>query len=172
MGDGMSNSTKSDLRSLLVMRHGEAADGVLDHARPLTPRGEKEVGVMARWLAARVEQGELACPTLYASPFLRAQQTAQQISDALGCPVQTLSFITPDDRISTVINWLLNLPEEGPVMLVSHMPLVGELAGLLVDGPLSRGMSFSTAAIAELEGEVWAMGCAQLKCYTQPSQLG
>ena len=56
-------------------------------------------------------------------------------------------------------------------MLVSHMPLVGDLAGLLVEGAPAQGLGFPTAAIAELEADVWAAGCAQLKRFTQPSQL-
>ncbi|MFC7367546.1 phosphohistidine phosphatase SixA [Vreelandella zhaodongensis] len=167
----MSHSASGGARRLLIMRHGEAAPGVVDHARPLTPRGEQEVGVMARWLAMRTEQGELECPVVYASPFVRAQQTARLISDALGCPLQTLPLITPDDRPSIVSDWLLRLPDDGPVMLVSHMPMVGELTGLLVDGSTNRGVGFPTAAIAELEADVWAAGCAQLKHFTQPSQL-
>jgi len=161
----------SGMNSVLIMRHGEAAPGFPDHARPLTPRGEREADAMARWLASRVEQGELALPMLYASPYVRAQQTAQRISDALGAPLNTLSFITPEDPPSDVSEWLLTHRDDAPIMLVSHMPLVGDLAGLLVEGAPSQGVGFPTAAIAELEADVWAAGCAQLKRFTQPSQL-
>ena len=161
----------SGMNSVLIMRHGEAAPGFPDHARPLTPRGEREADAMARWLASRVEQGELALPMLYASPYVRAQQTAQRISDALGAPLNTLSFITPEDPPSDVSEWLLTHRDDAPIMLVSHMPLVGDLAGLLVEGTPSQGVGFPTAAIAELEADVWAAGCAQLKRFTQPSQL-
>ena len=161
----------SGMNSVLIMRHGEAAPGFPDHARPLTPRGEREADTMARWLASRVEQGELALPMLYASPYVRAQQTAQRISDALGAPLNTLSFITPEDPPSDVSEWLLTHRDDAPIMLVSHMPLVGDLAGLLVEGTPRQGVGFPTAAIAELEADVWAAGCAQLKRFTQPSQL-
>ena len=161
----------SGMNSVLIMRHGEAAPGFPDHARPLTPRGEREAETMARWLASRVEQGELTLPMLYASPYVRAQQTAQRISDALGVPLNTLSFITPEDPPSDVSEWLLTHRDDAPIMLVSHMPLVGDLAGLLVEGVPSQGVGFPTAAIAELEADVWAAGCAQLKRFTQPSQL-
>ena len=159
------------MNSVLIMRHGEAAPGFPDHARLLTPRGEREAETMARWLASRVEQGELTLPMLYASPYVRAQQTAQRISDALGVPLNTLSFITPEDPPSDVSEWLLTHRDDAPIMLVSHMPLVGDLAGLLVEGAPSQGVGFPTAAIAELEADVWAAGCAQLKRFTQPSQL-
>ncbi|MBT2787459.1 MULTISPECIES: phosphohistidine phosphatase SixA [unclassified Halomonas] len=159
------------MADMLIMRHGEAAPGYPDQARRLTPHGEQEAEKMACWLAERVSAGELFVPRVYASPYARAQQTAQIISDALGVSLQTLNFITPDDPPSAVSGWLLEQPEGTPIMLVSHMPLVGELAGLLVEGSPAQGVGFPTAAIAEFEAEVWAAGCAQLTRFTQPSQL-
>ncbi|MEA2118318.1 phosphohistidine phosphatase SixA [Halovibrio sp. HP20-50] len=156
---------------VLMMRHGEAAPGSSDAARRLTFRGEREVEKMARWLAERVAVGELAMPRIYASPYARAQQTAQTLCDALGASLETLAIITPDDSPSGVSDWLLEQPEGAPIMLVSHMPLVGDLTGLLVEGSAAQGVGFPTAAIAELEADVWAAGCAQLKRITQPSQL-
>lgn len=164
---GMSNGEGR----LLLMRHGEAAPGFPDQDRPLTPRGEQEASDMANWLSLRIEQGELPCPALYASPYVRAQQTVQRFSAVLGCPVHTLDFITPDDTPSQVIDWLMAQPAGEVVLLVSHMPLVGNLAGQLVEGAPSHGLGFPTAAIAELKTEVWANGCAQLTRFTQPSQL-
>lgn len=156
---------------VLIMRHGEAAPGYPDQARRLTSRGEQEAEKIARWLAERVAAGELLMPLIYASPYVRAQQTAQKLCDALETPLATLDFITPDDAPGKVSDWLLEQPEGAPIILVSHMPLVGRLAGLLVEGTPAQAAGFPTAAIAELEGEVWAAGCAQLKRFTQPSQL-
>lgn len=169
----MSNSSgeNSGIGKVLIMRHGEAAAGFPDHARPLTPRGEQEASAMAHWLMNRIELGQLALPILYASPYVRAQQTAERLSDALGCPLKTLDFITPDDASSEVSDWLLSQVQSAPIMLVSHMPLVGDLTGFLVEGAIHQGIDFPTAAIAELEAQVWAAGCAQLKRFTQPSQL-
>ncbi|WP_018915719.1 phosphohistidine phosphatase SixA [Vreelandella zhanjiangensis] len=159
------------MSSLLIMRHGEAAPGFPDSQRILTPQGESEAAGMARWLAARRAKGELALPSLYASPYARAQQTAGIIADALGCPLNTLDFITPEDDPAEVCDWLLTQPESALIMLVSHMPLVGNLTELLVDGRFGQGLGFATAGVAELEADVWAAGCAQLKRYTPPSQL-
>ncbi|MDN3559371.1 phosphohistidine phosphatase SixA [Vreelandella neptunia] len=156
---------------VLIMRHGEAAPGYPDQARRLTPRGELEAEKMARWLAEHVAAGELGMPRIYASPYARAQQTAQRLCDALETSFETLDFITPDDSPRAVSDWLLEQPEGAPIMLVSHMPLVGDLAGLLVEGSPAKGIGFPTAAIAELEAEVLAAGCSQLRRFTQPSQL-
>jgi hypothetical protein len=67
---------------VLIMRHAEAAPGYPDQARRLTPHGELEAEKMARWLAERLAEGELSMPRIYASPYARAQQTAQR---ALRC---------------------------------------------------------------------------------------
>ena len=158
------------MNNLLIMRHGEAAPGFPDNQRLLTSRGEREAAAMARWLAARMEEGE-ARTSLYASPYARAQQTAELIAKTLGCPLETLEFITPEDDPAAVAEWLLTQPEDAPIMLVSHMPLVGNLTGLLVEGRPEQGIGFATAAIAELEADIWAAGCARLKRFTQPSQL-
>ncbi|MFB9867530.1 phosphohistidine phosphatase SixA [Vreelandella sulfidaeris] len=160
------------MAKVLIMRHGEAAPGHPDHTRRLTARGKQEVTRMARWLAERVANGELPMPRFYASPYVRAQQTAQLLCDELEASLETLEIITPDDAPCGVSDWLMSEPENVPLMLVSHMPLVGELAGLLVEGSAAQGLGFPTAAIAELEADVWAAGCARLTGFTQPSQVG
>ncbi|WP_235041986.1 phosphohistidine phosphatase SixA [Vreelandella profundi] len=159
------------MQRLLIMRHGEAAPGFPDNARRLTPRGMQEADTMARWLAQRVAKGELLMPSLYASPYVRAQQTAQALSDALGIGHETLDFITPDDAPAAISDWLLEQEDGAPIMLVSHMPLVGNLTSWLVEGSYAQGVGFPTAAIVELKAEIWAAGCAQLMSFTQPSQL-
>ncbi|WP_445000790.1 phosphohistidine phosphatase SixA [Halomonas mongoliensis] len=153
---------------LLVMRHGEAGHGVPDAERELTARGRREAERMAAWLAAR---DDLAGLRLLASPYRRAQQTAQRVGEALGLTVETLPIITPDDSPRAVADWLLEQPQGRPLLLVSHMPLVGALTGLLVEGRADRGLGFPTAALAELEAEVWAAGCARLVRFITPSDL-
>ncbi|QJQ99727.1 phosphohistidine phosphatase SixA [Halomonas sp. PGE1] len=153
---------------LLILRHGEAGAGWPDAERALTEHGRREVARQAAWLAERCD---LAGLHLLASPFLRARQTAAIIGEALGAAVETLPIITPDDDPAAVADWLLARPAERPRLLVSHMPLVGALTGLLVEGRADRGLGFSTAAVAELEADVWAAGCARLVGFTTPSDL-
>ncbi|SEM62819.1 phosphohistidine phosphatase SixA [Halomonas caseinilytica] len=156
--------------TLLIMRHGEAGAGSPDAARELTPRGHREATRMATWLAGR-DDLELSRLRLLASPYQRAQQTAAHIAEALGLTVEPLSLITPDDPPGAVLDWLLEASPEAPVMLVSHMPLVGALTGLLVEGRSDHGLGLPTAAIAELEAEVPAAGCARLTRFTTPDDL-
>ncbi|MCE8020617.1 phosphohistidine phosphatase SixA [Halomonas sp. MCCC 1A11036] len=152
---------------LYIMRHGEAAPGYPDSERELTARGRGEAERMARWLGARVAKGA----RLYVSPYVRARQTALPLAEALGAEPEVLPIITPDDAPEAVCVWLLANADEAPIVLVSHMPLVGLLTGLLVEGRGDHGLAFPTAAVVELDSTVWAAGCARLHRFTTPADL-
>ncbi|MDR5873891.1 phosphohistidine phosphatase SixA [Halomonas sp. CUBES01] len=155
---------------LWLMRHGEAGPGRPDEQRTLTPHGEQEVAKVADWLAARYTAQGWPTPRLLASPFRRAQQSAARLAQALAVPVETLPLITPDDPPEAVVEWLLE-QADAPLILVSHMPLVGALTETLVEGRTARGMGFPTAGLVELTAPVWASGCAQLQRFVHPGQL-
>ncbi|UYG02487.1 phosphohistidine phosphatase SixA [Halomonas sp. LR3S48] len=152
---------------LFLMRHGEAAPGHPDRERKLSDRGLAEAERMANWLGRQALEGA----RLYASPYLRACQTASPVARTLGVEPEVLPIITPDDSPAVVCDWLLSLEGDIPIVLVSHMPLVGALTALLVEGRADRGIAFPTAAVAELESEVWAAGCARLLRLTAPHDI-
>ncbi|WP_372613709.1 phosphohistidine phosphatase SixA [Halomonas sp.] len=155
---------------LLIMRHGQAGNGSPDASRTLTARGRDEGLCMATWLAGR-DDLDLSRLRLLASPYRRAQQTAELIAEALEAELETLPIITPDDSPVAAVDWLLELDGGEPLLLVSHMPLVAALTGLLVEGRSDRGPGFPTAAIAELEADVFANGCARIIRFTSPADL-
>jgi len=74
---------------LIMMRHGES-EGNRDRvftrtpAVPLTDRGRAQVREAASWIAARY-----APRRIVASPFVRAQQTAQELAAILAVPIET-----------------------------------------------------------------------------------
>lgn len=158
--------------ALWIMRHGQAAPGHPDPQRPLTDVGRQEVARMSMWLAERLDEAQLARLQIAASPYRRAQQTATIVADRLGKPVQELALVTPDDPIEPVIDWLQAHALASPWLLVSHMPLVGGLTGRLVEGDPRHSLPMPTAAVAELEAEVWAAGCARLRAFRHPAELG
>ncbi|WP_355661375.1 phosphohistidine phosphatase SixA [Halomonas salifodinae] len=152
---------------LWILRHGEAGPGTPDSARELTPRGHREVAAMAAWFGTR----EIGPCRVLASPYRRARQSAEPIAAALGVALEIHEGITPDDDPRAVADWLLAQAEGVPLVLVSHMPLVGALTGLLVEGRSSAGPGFATAGLAELEAEAWAAGCARLRGFITPADL-
>ncbi|RCV91932.1 phosphohistidine phosphatase SixA [Billgrantia montanilacus] len=152
---------------LLIMRHGEAAPGSIDAERKLTARGHAEAARMADWL----QYQELDEARVLSSPYVRARQTAEHLAASLEREVETLAIATPDEPPEVLSDWLLEQAGRGPFVLVSHMPLVGALTGFLVEGRSDRGLGFPTAAVAELEAEVWAAGCARLLRFMAPNDV-
>lgn len=156
---------------LWIMRHGEAAPGSPDSQRELTAHGRDEVSRMADWLAATMESSQLAALRIAASPYRRAQQTADIVAERLGTPIETLAMITPNDPLEPVVDWLQDNAQQVPWLLVGHMPLVGALSARLVDGDPRGSLPMPTAAIAALQAEVWAAGCARLVSFRHPGEL-
>nr|WP_286945737.1 phosphohistidine phosphatase SixA [Pseudomonas sp. UBA6718] len=143
--------------TLWLLRHGEAeARARSDAERPLTERGRKEVRRNAERLRGRPLQFILA------SPYLRAQQTAEIVREVLGLalPLTTVDWATPDDSPREAANRLDSYP--GHCLLVSHNPLLGQLAGFLQHGHLQGPLLLHTASLVELEGAAAIPGLMQL----------
>ncbi|MGO1343047.1 phosphohistidine phosphatase SixA [Chromohalobacter japonicus] len=159
------------MSNLYIMRHGEAVPGMPDSERSLTKQGEAEARAMGAWLESMLANDMRAALRIVASPYRRAQQTAQWMATPLERSVETLPIITPDDPLEPLIDWLQHEVAHTPCLLVSHMPLVGALVGRLVEGDVRASQPMPTATIAKLEADIWAAGCATLKHWQSPREL-
>jgi phosphohistidine phosphatase len=137
---------------LVVVRHGEAERSSGDDTvRALTTRGREEVVATARALAESLPGGgRVLC-----SPLLRARQTADLLAAELGLPApETVPGITPDDDPVRALRNLDKLLVAGrPLIVASHMPLVGALAALLEHGDMRLAPGVPTGAAIVLEGD-------------------
>ncbi|MGC8118963.1 SixA phosphatase family protein [Marinobacter sp. VGCF2001] len=147
---------------LIVMRHGEAGWHSRDQERELTEAGRTSVAAVAAQIAASPWRPA----RIWASPYVRARQTAAIVAEVLNCPIEEKSFITPDDDPGRCLDELLENPPS-PLMLVSHMPLVGSLSTLFVDGH-RQGIPFMTSQAVLLDMPVVGPGCADLKAQFLP----
>lgn len=148
---------------LLIMRHGEAGWHTLDHDRTLTEAGRAQSASVAQQIS-----GSPWRPTrIWASPLVRAQQTAAIVSEILNCPVEERAFIKPDDDPGVCLDALLERVPGERLMLVSHMPFVGALATLLVDGH-RRGIPFMTSQAVVIDLPVTGPGCGDLRAQFLP----
>ncbi len=147
---------------LWVLRHGEAEPRArTDAERNLTAHGREQVLRSAAQLLGQPLQAILA------SPYVRAQQTAALVHEALGFdkPVVTVPWLTPDTDPGQVIAALDALGLEH-VLLVSHQPLVGNLVGMLQHGHARAAEGMSTASLAQLEGDWPLAGLMTLRSMT------
>ncbi|MCY1279176.1 Phosphohistidine phosphatase SixA [compost metagenome] len=149
---------------LWLLRHGEAEPQArTDAERHLTAHGRKEV----TQTAAQLDGRPLAA--ILASPYVRAQQTAEQVREVLGLrlPITTVPWLTPDSAPGAALRQL-DAYEGQEVLLVSHNPFIGELGGLLVHGHRQQPLPMRTASLAELDGELFAAGSMELLALVHP----
>ncbi|MDP9533701.1 phosphohistidine phosphatase SixA [Pseudomonas protegens] len=132
---------------LWVLRHGQAeSHAPTDAQRNLTAHGREEVlGSAAQLIGQPIS-------AIIASPYVRAQQTAQLVREALGfeAEIRTVPWLTPEANPLLVLQ---QLDGADNLLLVSHQPLVGSLIGLLQHGHLRDPQPMNTASLAELEGD-------------------
>ena len=149
---------------LWLLRHGQAEpQAASDAARELTAHGRQEVQQAAAQLLGR------PLTAVMASPYVRAQQTAELVRLELGFSgsVQTVSWLTPDSDPRDALKYL-DEREHAEVLLVSHQPLIGALGGLLVHGHRQEPLPMRTASLAELEGDIPAAGLMELLALIHP----
>ena len=148
---------------LWILRHGEAqAHARTDAERELTEHGRAEVLRSAAHLIGQ------PISAIIASPYVRAQQTAQLVREALGFvpDIRTVPWLTPDGNPQQVLE---KLDTDENVLLVSHQPLVGNLVGALEHGHKQQPAVMSTASLAELEGEWPLAGLMTLRAIHSPA---
>jgi broad specificity phosphatase PhoE len=137
-------------RRLLLLRHGETYEPHLDTPMagpdedpqlPLTERGRERLHEIAKWIA------RVPIESAYASPYRRAQETAQIVAEPHGLSVATLGALS---------ELPLHPPRGGTLRDVAHryIGLVRDLAeraphDVLVDGDRSLG-DILDAALADI----------------------
>jgi phosphohistidine phosphatase len=112
---------------VILWRHADAEDGKPDLERKLTPKGEEQAALVAKWLIAHLPKQF----TVVASPAVRAQQTAA----ALGVQVKTIEALAPGASVDQILAVAKN---KKAVVIVGHQPDLGRAVAHLVAGVRSE----------------------------------
>jgi len=152
--------------NVFIMRHGEAqAKAETDRQRELAQQGREDIVQMAADYSSALGSIDV----IWASPYVRTQQTAKLLSEQLGKPVITQSFLQPSGNPIDTLS-ALEAHSENTVLIVSHQPLVG----VLVDGlaGLEPGRyRMGTGALACVTTQIYANGCCDLEWLHQPASV-
>jgi phosphohistidine phosphatase len=156
-------------RTLLLMRHAKSdyPAGVVDHDRPLAPRGIREAGLAGEWLRSSVPPID----AVLCSTAARARETLTRTG--LDAPV-TLDERLYDAVPGSVID-VINGVDDGvaTLLVIGHEPAMSNVAIGLAGAPGSSqaaaeriSTKFPTSAIAVLRADApWCdltMGAAVL----------
>ena len=133
---------------LYIMRHGQAGfSASSDSARPLTERGRQESRLVAKWLAPQIERLDRAIH----SPYLRAKETWQTVKEVLppAHAIEECGDLTPHGDADRMVSYLEVLAERNEaILVVSHLPLVGDLVAQLC---ATHAPAFHTGSVACVE---------------------
>lgn len=147
---------------LFLVRHGLAEAGdPYNKDRQLTERGLKQVEGAARWVKQQVSSPVV----VWASPYYRTLQTAEPFEKLLGSQVVPHRCLEPDQTPQKVIDELTESDQS--IVLVTHLPLVGRLASVLIDGQIFD-QPWSPAEVWHLTGDVAAAACMESKAVWYP----
>ncbi len=142
-----------------IVRHGEAelhSTSGRDQDRMLTDLGHRQARAIGVYLA-----GCRPMPArVIASPFVRAQQTAQMIGDALSVDVETDGRLGADRGLTEMVQAIESHRDQEALAVVGHMPTVGRLRTLITDGPTAQGASVGTGevAVVRIDGQELVAG--------------
>ncbi|HTL48060.1 MAG TPA: histidine phosphatase family protein [Verrucomicrobiae bacterium] len=143
---------------LYLVRHGAAMEGPDDDVRPLSGYGQRE----ARELAVFLKGGGLVPDTLWTSRKKRAVDTARILSEELGCPAaEQKAWLFPESSPQTAFGnieeYFVEYPA-GKLLVVSHLPLLPQLASLLTPSNWATCSMIPTAGCLHFEKTtVWSL---------------
>jgi phosphohistidine phosphatase len=136
-------------RRLTVLRHAKSdwPDGVIDHERPLGPRGRREAPLAGRWLQEHVGGIDL----VVCSSAERVRQTWALVASELD-PIPDARFDERlyDATVGSLIAVARGLPDEcGSALFIGHNPGLEDLVSVLTGGYCV----LKTSSIAVMSGE-------------------
>lgn len=156
-----------------ILRHGQAGSAPIDSQRTLTSKGREDITLGAQKFCDSLLNRNLPEPSLILySQWLRTTQTAQIVSSQFPrASVEPTDSLVPGATQSDVNATLSSVLEQAiaveHVTLVSHQPLVSELADYYLGYPNSVP-GLSPGALFTLEMGVSAQDCASLLFWAAP----
>lgn len=148
---------------VFVLRHGQAeTQQTTDEVRNLTAKGRADVAASAQYSLSELAQVQ----EIWASPLVRAQQTAEIVRDILAAQgvhlsIKTIDLITPESNPADLFD-LLQASKLNSVLLASHMPFVGDFLDAFCGS--ARGYhAMNTSSMALVECDVPAKDCGDLR---------
>ncbi|HEY7206669.1 MAG TPA: histidine phosphatase family protein [Gaiellaceae bacterium] len=168
------------MRTLYLLRHAKSSwadPGLVDHERPLAPRGIRD----AKRLAKHLRRSGVAPALVLCSTARRTQETLELVRPSLGTAVVQLEDGLYGAAAEQLLSRIRAVPDEvEAVLLVGHNPAVQDLTLLLAaEGARLADIraKLPTGALATLETSAASWSAldengARLVDYVVPKELG
>lgn len=158
-----------------IWRHGMAEAGAIDRQRNLTPAGRDDVGFGCHQFHEACVSRGLPSPTaILFSPWVRTAQTAEIIAGAFThASAAAEPALQPESDVAAVDSALAkrvaSTDAKQHVLLVSHQPLVSQLADHYL-GESGTVPSLTPGAMVTLTLDTPAAACGRLMFWAMPPE--
>lgn len=160
------------MMEIYILRHGIAEDTSAsgrDEDRQLTPEGIERM----RRSAQALKELRVSFDSIFASPYLRAQQTAAILLEELdlGRKLKTSPALVPHAFLPSILGELAEA-KPASVMLVGHEPHLSGLISWLLSGTPSSSITMKKGGLCKLRiDERLEPGSATLEWLLAPKHL-
>lgn len=142
---------------VLLVQHGTAKSKEQDPSRPLSEEGFRDTEKIAAWIGRH----SFSVAEIQHSGKKRAEETAlifaRQLMPENG--VVAVDGLKPNDDVLTFAERLSK--REDPVMIVSHLPFLNRLTGLMLAGDTERNLiTFTNSGVVCLQKEKYEWSIA------------
>ncbi len=162
------------MKRLILIRHAKSSwadEGQPDHDRPLNDRGRVDAPRIGAWLAARGFLPDVAL----VSTATRTQETWATLGPAFAAIPMTPRADLYNATASHVLRAVLEAPDVGIVLMLGHMPGIGDFARRMLAEPPDdpKFAQYPTAAttVIALDIDAWPQartGAGTLLGFTTP----
>ncbi|CAK9033016.1 unnamed protein product [Durusdinium trenchii] len=133
---------RAEASHLLLLRHGTPVPEEENPERPLSEQGRREAEDVAKKVTSYMSSTEGPI-FLGHSGKLRAQETAESVASALRAAgreviCEEVSGINPKDDPTAAME-LLSSPKAKVIVLVGHLPFMGQFAAAVLQSPAAAG---------------------------------
>ncbi len=153
---------------VFLLRHAIAEDRELyntDSERPLTDEGRKKLRALLKYYRKSLKTVD----KVISSPYLRASQTADEVSRLLNLEYHIDPRLVPDFSVQESFSSLEELVRMQAVLFVGHEPHLSSFACYCLTGGTNAFLQLKKAGLLELEfGIQLKPGAAQLLHLSAP----
>lgn len=140
------------MRRIGLIRHARPFESgfVDDHSRTLTPEGKK----IHQQVTLELEKKKFIPTKIISSPKIRALETAKIMGTHFHVTVETEERLNGNYSPYLLLPLLQEVEEGDTLFIVTHMPLILELATLLAEGKISHSFPQSSVTFFEFSDVV------------------
>ena len=147
--------------TVFLLRHGEAMSpsiSMTDRDRRLTTRGRQDITAQAEYLHRQHPEPL----RIIHSPYLRTRETAELVNERFGLELAVMNDLVPHGNPSAVVDQLLGIEED--TLLVTHLPLIADVAALMVQ----KRLPFFPGTLAEIKRDDACLAEGKLGWFRHP----